>query len=442
MTTPDGNQTNKETNKQNISENIYIITFISNGATDLSEEKRKLKYGQIYGELPRITHSNPNFIFIGWFTEPKGGKRITSSSIMEANDITLFAQYSPKETKFYYINSPQLYKTPNTNATYLIECWGARGGYKITKENEFISYEKTEKNFCFGGYTKGTITFSEVTDLFIYVGEAGVQRNVGTFNGGGGGGSGGGEYYLWTKGTTELKNIGNSGGGATDIRLKDGKWNDFDSLKTRIMVAGGGGGVAEYLDGETNCCAGGLIGYSGTYYAGHGHDIIREGIGGSQILGGLGGAGTEKDWFGFSNSGSFGRGGDGSLEKASTRMGSGGGGGGYYGGGSGSQTKHGGWGHGGGGGSSFISGHEGCIAINPNYSEENNIVNTGSSILTYNNKNYIFKNTIMIDGQGYKWTNIKCSLEKMPNPEGGFYEKGNIGNGFAKITIIDVNINE
>lgn len=30
------------------------------------------------------------------------------------------------------------------------------------------------------------------------------------------------------------------GGGATDIRLVSGEWNDFESLKSRIMVAGGG----------------------------------------------------------------------------------------------------------------------------------------------------------------------------------------------------------
>ena len=32
------------------------------------------------------------------------------------------------------------------------------------------------------------------------------------------------------------------GGGATDVRLTPGEWNNFDSLKSRIMVAAGGGG--------------------------------------------------------------------------------------------------------------------------------------------------------------------------------------------------------
>lgn len=41
------------------------------------------------------------------------------------------------------------------------------------------------------------------------------------------------------------------------------------------MVARGGGGIADYKDGDSNCCEGGLIGYSGTYYSGHGHEINK-----------------------------------------------------------------------------------------------------------------------------------------------------------------------
>ena len=33
-----------------------------------------------------------------------------------------------------------------------------------------------------------------------------------------------------------------TGGGATDVRLVGGTWNSFSSLKSRIMVAGSGGG--------------------------------------------------------------------------------------------------------------------------------------------------------------------------------------------------------
>ena len=49
---------------------------------------------------------------------------------------------------------------------------------------------------------------------------------------------------------------GGSGGSATDVRLIDGNWDNFDSLKSRILVAGGGGGQERVPRGN----AGGLQG--------------------------------------------------------------------------------------------------------------------------------------------------------------------------------------
>ena len=68
--------------------------------------------------MPRVTNSNSNLISLDWFTEPKEGKRVTSTSTTEAKDITLFAQYALKETKFYYVGDSQIFQTPNANATY------------------------------------------------------------------------------------------------------------------------------------------------------------------------------------------------------------------------------------------------------------------------------------------------------------------------------------
>ena len=56
-----------------------------------------------------------------------------------------------------------------------------------------------------------------------------------------------------------------SGGGSSDIRLVSGDWNDFESLKSRIMVAGAGGGASYYQSNNHNYgsggAGGGLIGY-------------------------------------------------------------------------------------------------------------------------------------------------------------------------------------
>ena len=85
------------------------------------------------------------------------------------------------------------------------------------------------------------------------------------------------------------------------------------------------------------------------------------------------------------------------------------------------------------GGSSFISGHEGCNAVN--YSASG-IQHTGSSVFTFNGISYIFTETLMIDGGGNKWTNVQGSTQQMPNPNGGYYETGvgQAGNGYARIT--------
>ena len=86
------------------------------------------------------------------------------------------------------------------------------------------------------------------------------------------------------------------------------------------------------------------------------------------------------------------------------------------------------------GGSSFISGHDGCNAIDST-STENNIVHTNQA---NHYSGYVFTNTKMIDGAGYSWTNVKGSLEQMSKPSGGYYTSGtgHTGNGYAKITYL------
>lgn len=89
------------------------------------------------------------------------------------------------------------------------------------------------------------------------------------------------------------------------------------------------------------------------------------------------------------------------------------------------------------GGSSFISGHNGCNAINYTQStSSSNIVHTGNAVFSYNGVNYTFTNTKMIDGAGCVWTTQKGGTEQMPNPSGGYYTlgTGHSGNGYARIT--------
>ena len=42
----------------------------------------------------------------------------------------------------------------------------------------------------------------------------------------------------------------------------------------------------------------------------------------------------------------------------------------------------------------------------------------------------------MIDGSGYNWTNEKGEYTEMPSHDGLSNMTGNIGNGYAKITLV------
>ena len=207
---------------------------------------------------------------------------------------------------------------------YKFECWGARGGSNHTES----------KNF--GAYTLGDIELDKNTTFYIYVGEQGDTNRKIKYNGGAIGGK---------TNDTQSGIEGCSGGGATDIRTIGGTWDSFETLKSRIMVAAGGGGAAQhsvYESAGQYSIAGGLIGYTGGYYSGHAH-VGQEGGGATQTSGGIAG----NNHFGASgtvNAGKFGIGG--SCESTSDQGAAGGGGGGYYGGGAGGSTLSLGYGQG------------------------------------------------------------------------------------------------
>lgn len=249
---------------------------------------------------------------------------------------------------YNYTGAVQEFTVPETGR-YVIECWGAYSSGRL-----FCS---TDNRSC-GGYTKGTIVLSKDEILYLYIGATGQNFNYGT------------QAYS------------NSAGGATDVRLIGGAWNDATSLRSRIMVAAGAGGQG----GKNN-------NNSGDVYGGSGGGL--EGQKGGNINTGQGGAGaTQTTGYAFGYAGGGNPGGNG-----------------YY---SGQPGYYGSGVAGAGGGSSFISGHEGCNAI----AEDG--THTGHSI-HYSGK--YFTNTAMYGGNDY-----------ILHPESGVAVKGYEGNGVIKIT--------
>ena len=258
------------------------------------------------------------------------------------------------------------------------------------------------------------------TTIYFYVGQNPSKNSLeGGWNGGGAGSSHADENGLQT---------GCAGGGSTDVRLVNSQnCLDFNSLKSRIMVAGGGSGTGYCAIYTTYC---GVAGIGGGLNGIDGNDITQGSLsytasGGTQTSGG-----NTKNNFEYVdgdsskgliinsglNKGGFGYGGTNDGYK--TVLGGCAGGSGYYGGGA-ANRAHGG----GGGGSSFISGYLGCNAISES-STSNNIIHTGSP---NHYSKYLFTNSQMIDG-----------ASSMPSPTGGT-ETGHTGNGYARITFVSAN---
>lgn len=276
------------------------------------------------------------------FTSPTGSSETGHSgngycriTVIECSNTALYVRINnsmKKATAFYFkLNNNKMYGVGSANyngsvmnfnytgsvqsktlkpGTYTIECWGGQGG-------TYSSYIGG-----YGGYSKGTITLTEATTVYISVGGAGSSSSTAAgFNGGGTGIS-----------------SGRGGGGATDVRIGQ------NSLYSRVIVAGGGGGAGVTSANANPCgCGGGEYGGDGYYNDTTGSYTIgqnRCGGSASQTAGG-------KTWS-TSTQATFGQGGNASGYSC------GGGGGGWYGGGGAYDSDSDSDGRWGGGGSGYV----------------------------------------------------------------------------------------
>jgi hypothetical protein len=315
----------------------------------------------------------------------------------------------PVEYVYQYTGSKQVF-IPSKAGLYLFQAWGASGA-----DNEVSGAGGK------GAYVSGMINISEnniktkdadkAWRFWVYVGEKGDNYNSNTrerdyvFNGGG-------------YGSKTCKESSYTGGGASDIRFipddyLDGnnkvieKWDYFEGLKARIMVAGAGGSAGY----KTNGGAGGGLSSKNAATSVNG----AGGLGATQAL--------------STSGGTFGRGGDSVVDNVNnnyctdptlSNTNGAGGGGGYFGGG-GSRLVGYSYGGAGAGGSSYISGYEGCQAITSNS--------------TQNSQNF---QTTSIHSSGISFTNgqMISGENKMPTHDGRDTMTGNTGNGYVRIVLI------
>lgn len=254
---------------------------------------------------------------------------------------------------------------------YKLECWGAQGG----------SYNTTYPGGK-GGYSAGTLILSNKTIFYLYVGGQGNNYNSGSSKGTTVGGFNGG-------GAVTSYGYRSSGGGGTDIRLKN------DSLYARVIVAGGGGGASPNYITWPGGVGGGITGFG--YNNSNTTNTQYGGVGGTQTAGGAKGTATN-----YGANGSFGQGGNYNTANSSyTSYGSGGGGG-WYGGGSAAGI--------GGGGSGYM-----YTASSASYYPSGCLLNS----------QYYLENATTLAGN-----------TAFTSPT-GTSETGHAGNGYIRITVIE-----
>lgn len=181
---------------------------------------------------------------------------------------------------FAYTGSPQEFVAPY-EGMYQLEVWGAEGG------GLRLSGNTNSGDGGRGGYAKGTVTLKRKQPLHVYVGGHGLSSIEGIAEGGWNGGG-----CAWATSNTEPAN---GGGGATDIRLIGGEWDNPQGLLSRIIVAGAGGGGGED-GGETGGFGGGATGsssFGGTQSSSGGGAVFGKGAHTPNDGGGGGGG-----WFG------------------------------------------------------------------------------------------------------------------------------------------------
>lgn len=341
----------------------------------------------VSSDIPDLTRKTEFYIKNkGYWFKVDDKLNINYIDFQEAEQNIKSVQQIGSETEFKYTGNYQEYEVKDTGY-YYIECLGAKGG----KNNwEWTLLE----NAGTGGYASGIIKLNKGEKLFIYVGQKGEngtntpgKLTATSFNGGGAG-----------IGSPDGNDGGGAGGGATDIRLISGKYDDFNSLKSRIIVAGGGSGgatVAGDFKNKAGGSGGGIIAngsvwrYPSTENKNHMYNATQ----------------TSGYKFGIGENG-----------QSYNNAGGAGAGGGYYGGKSSREIYPGGAG----GGSGFISGYDGCDAIAEN-STEDNIIHTGQSV-HYSGKKFL--NATLLDGNS----------NKIPYKNSDFN-----GNGYTSITFLDSN---
>ena len=321
------NEGNGRYNIEKVGDVTYTITFHGNGSTGGSTAAVTCTYGKdctfTANGFTRTKHD-----FVGWSTSSTGTKnyndRQTVKKLSFGGNVDLYAVWEERKCdyneghvwSFSYTKGAQTFSVP-CDGIYKLQVWGASGG-----QDPFVTnHPNVGSHSGKGGYATGTISLTETTGLYIFVGGTATGLSGG-YNGGGKGKNGTYEGTYFT---------GWGGGGATHISTTNNpipsnktsaancRWNNSGTL----IMAGGGGGADDGHNLEDQNDGHGTIG---------GWNDGEGGAGGGSSGGNIKKGGKTTSGFSGTQTSGFARGCGGSPIYTNFDWEGAGGGGGWYGG--------------------------------------------------------------------------------------------------------------
>ena len=150
---------------------IYKISFDANGGS-VSPSTKKVIYGKEFGKLP--VPKREGYTFVGWYTEPSGGRRVVETKLVTSLGATYYAHWESNHTLKNPKPEDMAYRFTNSARAFGYE-EGYRADYSIYKMMYGDSsttrelYDGKEKwtGSCFGMCATAAMFFSEEDDVFV-----------------------------------------------------------------------------------------------------------------------------------------------------------------------------------------------------------------------------------------------------------------------------------
>lgn len=173
----------------------FTLYFNANGGS-CNVSSVQTEEGEAYGTLPTPTRAG--YSFEGWFTEPNGGSAVSSSTVMGASDMTLYAHWKANSVSLMDGSwgcsnnclSGQSTCSVSTSAL-TVQTWGnynASWWVNFTKSVDLTNYSYLKMNITATLYNRGAVNvYIDGTPIYTAqynnISNVALNQNIASYTG-------------------------------------------------------------------------------------------------------------------------------------------------------------------------------------------------------------------------------------------------------------------